>query len=132
MQGYSISLLTLIPLALLGTDYLIQKYLIIRGDLCEVLIGFVISGYFLAFIEKAHVLGHADIGLWLFTDDIFDSFEVASVVVLLVEGGCEAVIRGTIVIKGLLHIGRILYRLLIYNLTFHQIASKRRTYPNCL
>ena len=65
--------------------------------------GFVVFGYFFALVEEAHVLGHADIQSGFLADYSFDSLDISLVVVLLVEGGCQSGVRGTVVIKGLLH-----------------------------
>ena len=63
----------------------------------------MVFGYFLALVEEAHVLGHADIRSGFLAHYSFDSLEISLVVVLLVERGCESGVCGTVVIKGLVH-----------------------------
>lgn len=106
MHGHGVPFLVFFWSPLFGVDDLIEEDLIMGGDLCQVFVGFMVPGDLLALVEEAHVLGHANIWLRLFVYDVFDSFQVSTVVVFLVQRGCEPVVCGTIVIKSLLHIGR--------------------------
>ena len=57
----------------------------------------------MAFVEETHVEGRRHVYFRFLVDNVFDTFEVAFVVVLLVEVGVQAGVRRTVVVEGFRH-----------------------------
>ena len=89
----------------------------------------MVVGSHVPFVEKIHVAGIGHIQLRLFVDYAVDAFEVAGVVVLVVEVGVVAGVGRSVVVECFLHKEE-LYSIAILIIYQHLFWGKRRKKVN--
>lgn len=87
MHGKQPMLLNRLGLSISCIDDFAQKNLIVSVELSQILLGAVISRYFVALVHKAHVLADGMIDFRLLVDYALDSLEIPTITILLVESG---------------------------------------------
>ena len=119
VHGKHISIFLNISPSFFGLDNFVKQNLILAIDLNQIFLWFMVVGSNMPFVEKIHVAGIRHIKLWFFVDYAVNTFEVAGVVILVVEVGVATGVGWPVVVECFLHKEEELYSIAILSIDIY-------------